>query len=31
MLELARTLQALVDSRAYGDASNPSWWKRLFK
>jgi hypothetical protein len=30
MLQLAQTLQALVESKAYGSAANPSWWKRHF-
>lgn len=30
MLELAKTMQALVNSPAYGDATSPSLWKRLF-
>lgn len=30
LLQLAQTLQMLVDSPAYGDAANPSWWKRTF-
>jgi hypothetical protein len=30
MLQLAQTLQTLVESPAYGDAANPSWWKRTF-
>jgi hypothetical protein len=30
MLQLAQTMKALVDSPAYGSATNPSWWKRIF-
>ncbi|MFA6132481.1 MAG: hypothetical protein WC869_00540 [Phycisphaerae bacterium] len=30
MLQLAQTLKAMVESPAYADASNPSWWKRHF-
>lgn len=30
MLQLALATKALLDSPAYGDAANPSWWKRHF-
>lgn len=31
MLELARTIQAVVNSPAYDDAANPGWFTRLFR
>lgn len=30
MLQLALATKAMLDSPAYGDAANPSWWKRHF-
>jgi len=30
MLQLALTIKAMVESPAYRDAANPSWWKRHF-
>lgn len=30
MLQLAQTIKAMVESPAYHDAANPSWWKRTF-
>jgi hypothetical protein len=30
MLQLALTLKAMLESPAYQDAANPSWWKRHF-